>query len=228
MTQPYGQQPGGNPGGGFQQPGGTPGGGFQQPGGNNPGSGGFQQPGGNNPGSGGFQQPGGYPQAPPAPAYQQGYGGMPQAPQEYGGGPVARPGVVTAAAVLAYVQAGITTITTILVWLGISQQLEGQMIFQLVLALGQTLGIVLLIWGGIQAMGGKGRTILLAGAALEIVLSLLWIVRFAALDTGGIDFAENLKGGIIVIAILFAVMPVISLVLVMGQQATQYTQSRQG
>jgi hypothetical protein len=209
MTQPYGQQPGGNhPGsGGFQQ----------QPGGNYPDSGGFQQ----QPGSGGF------PQAPQAPGYQQGYGGMPQAPQEYGGGPGRRPGVVTAAAVLAYVQAGITTLTTILVWIGVGQQVDGSdTAFQAVLALGQTIGIVLLIWGGVQAMGGKGRTLLLAGAALEIVMSLAWIVRFAALDTGGIDFLQNAKGGIIFIAILFAVMPVITLILLMGQQATQYTQSQ--
>lgn len=197
MTQPYGQQ---------------------QPGGNYPGSGGFQQP-----GSGGFPQA---PQAPQGQPYQQGYGGMPQAPQEYSGG-MARPGVVTASAVLAYIQAGITTITTILVWIGVGQQVDGSdTAFQAVLALAQTIGIVLLIWGAVQAMGGKGRTILLAGAALEIVISLAWIIRFAALDTGGIDFLENAKGGIIFIAILFAVMPVIALILMMGQQATQYTQSR--
>ena len=199
MTQPYGQQ---------------------QPGGNYPGSGGFQQP-----GSGGFPQA---PQPPQGQAYQQGYGGMPQAPQEYSGG-TARPGVVTASAVLAYIQAGITTITTILVWIGVGQQADGSdTAFQAVLALAQTVGIVLLIWGAVQAMGGKGRTLLLAGAALEIVISLAWIIRFAALDTGGIDFLENAKGGIIFIAILFAVMPVISLILVLGQQATQYTQSRRG
>jgi hypothetical protein len=185
-----------------------------------------QQPGGNDPSSGGFQQPGGgFPQAPQAPAYQQGYGGMPQAPQEYTGGPVSRPGTVTASAVLAFVQAGITAITTILVWVGVSNLSGGELGFQAVLALGQTIGVVLLIWGGVQAMGGKGRTILLAGAGLQVALSLLWIIRFAAIDTGGFDLAENIKGGIIVVAILFAVMPVISLVLVMGQQATQYVQS---
>jgi len=223
MTQPYGQQPPGGqpPGGNYPGSGGFPqqpnGGGYQQ----QPGSGGFQQPGGNYPGSGGF------PQAPQAPGYQQGYGGMPQAPQEYSGGPTARPGVVTAAAVLAYIQAGITTITTILVWIGVGQQTDGaETAFQGALALAQTVGIVLLIWGAVQAMGGKGRTMLLAGAGLEIVISLAWIIRFAALDTGGIEFLENAKGGIIFIAILFAVMPVITLILVMGQQATQYTQSR--
>src|ERR1700741_3888202 len=100
MTQPYGQQPGGN----------------------NPGGGGFQQqPGGNYPGSGGFQQPGsgGFPQAPQAPNYQQGYGSMPQAPKEYGG-PVARPGGTTAAAVLAFVQGGITLITSGILMLGLA------------------------------------------------------------------------------------------------------------
>jgi hypothetical protein len=73
-------------------------------------------------------------------------------------------------------------------------------------------------------MGGKGRAVLLAGAAVEIALSVLWIIRFAAIDTGGFDLAENVKGGIIFIALLFAVMPAISLILILGQQATQYTQ----
>jgi hypothetical protein len=178
-----------------------------------------QQPGQNQPGGGG------YPPAPAAPAYQQGAGGMPQAPQEYGGGPQGRPGVVTAAAVLAFVQAGITTITTILVWLGVGNQpSDSDTIFQSVLALGQTIGIVLLIWGGVQAMGGKGRTILVAGAALEILVSLAWAIRFAALDVEGIDALESAKGFAIFIAIIFAVMPAITLALVMGQQATQYTQ----
>ena len=215
MTQPYGQQPGGNPGsGGYQQPG-TPGGGFQQPGGYNPGSGGFQQP-----GSGGF------PQAPQAPAYQQGYGGMPQAPQEYSGGPIARPGVVTAAAVLAFVQAGITTITTILVWLGVRNLEGGDAALQAVIATAQTIGVVLLIMGGVQIMSGKNRVLLLAGAALEIVISLAWIVQVAVVDTAGIDMLQDIKAGVIAIALLFAIMPAISLVLAMGGSATQYVNSR--
>jgi hypothetical protein len=194
MTQPYGQQPG------------------------------------EQPGSGGF------PPAPQAPAYQQGMGGMPQAPQEYGGGPQRRPGVLTAAAVLAFVQGGITTITTILVWLGVanapSDAATSDLAFAGALAVGQTIGVVLLIWGGVQAIGGSGRTVLVVGAALEILISLAYIIRFATVDTGGFtieaeqDAAETGVSILIFVAVLFAVMPAISLVLAMGNQASQYLQSR--
>jgi len=206
MTQPYGQQPGGN----------------------HPGSGGFQQPGGNYPDSGGMQQPGsgGMPQAPQAPGYQQGYGSMPQAPQEYTGGPMARPGVVTAAAVLAFVQAGITTITSILVWLGVQNLEGGDAALQAAVALAQTVGVVLLIMGGVQIMSGKSRTMLIVGAGLEIVISLVWIIQVAVVDTAGVDLLENIKTGIIAIALAFAIMPAISLVLGLGGAATQYVQSK--
>ncbi|MGH3758794.1 hypothetical protein [Actinophytocola sp.] len=210
MTQPYGQQPGGNyPGsGGFQQPGGYPDSGGMQPGG------------------------GGLPQAPQAPGYQpgyqQGYGGMPQAPQEYSGGPVARPGVVTGAAVLAYIQAGITTITTILVWIGVANLEGGELALQAIVALAQTIGIVLLIWGGVQIMGGKGRTMLVAGAALELAICLVWLIRFGATDSGGIDFVEDVKAVAIGSAIFFAIMPVIIMVMALGAHVTQFLQSRRG
>lgn len=208
MTQPYGQQPGGN----------------------HPGSGGFPQPGGNYPDSGGMQQPGsgGFPQAPQAPGYQQGYGGMPQAPQEYSGGPIARPGVVTAAAVLAFVQAGITAITTILVWLGVGNLEGGDAALQAAVATAQTVGIVLLIMGGVQIMSGKSKTMLVIGAALEIVISLVWIIQVAVVDTAGIDAFEDIKAGIIAISLAFAIMPAISLVLALGGSASGYVQSRRG
>jgi len=187
-----------------------------------------QQPGGNQPGGGGYQQPGsgGFPQAPQAPGYQQGYGGMPQAPQEYSGGPVARPGAATAAAVLAFVQAGITTITTILVWLGVRNLSGGDAALQAGVGLAQTVGVVLLIMGGVQIMSGKSRTMLLVGSALEVVISLVWIIQVSVVDTQGIDFVNDIKTGIIAIAIAFAIMPAISLVLGLGNATTQYVQSR--
>jgi hypothetical protein len=175
-----------------------------------------------------MQQPGsgGLPQAPQAPGYQQGYGTMPQAPQEYSGGPIARPGVVTAAAVLAFVQAGITTITTILVWLGVQNLEGGDAALQAAVALAQTVGIVLLIMGGVQIMSGKSRTMMIVGCALEIVVSLVWIIQVAVVDTAGIDMLQDIKTGIIAIALAFAIMPAIALVLSMGAAATQYIQSK--
>jgi hypothetical protein len=219
MTQPYGQQPppGGNyPGsGGFPQPNS---GGYQQPD-----SGGFQQPGGNYPGSGGF------PQAPQAPAYQQGYGGMPHAPQEYGGGQ-ARPGVVTASAVLAYIQAGITAITTILVFAGASNAdaAGSSVVVQVLIGVVQAVGVALLIAGAVQLMGGKSRTLMIAGCAVELVICLAYIVVFLLIPSFGLDVVQSAKAALVAIALFFAIMPTISLVLALGQQATQFLQSRSG
>lgn len=188
--------------------------------------GGQQQPGGQYPGSGGFQQPGGgpsYPQAPMPPS-GGGYGSMPQAPQEYSGGPIPRPGAATATAVLAFVQAGLTTITTLLVWIGVFNLEGGDMALQALIAVAQTAGIVLLIMGGIQLMGGKGRTLLIVGAALEIVISLFYMIVYSTLDSGGIDVLEGAKAVLIGAAIFFMIMPIICIVLARGALVTQYLQ----
>ncbi|HWM05633.1 MAG TPA: hypothetical protein VNP92_25105 [Actinophytocola sp.] len=217
MTQPYGQpgdvQPGGNyPGsGGFPQ---------QQPGGNYPGQ---QQPGGNYPGSGGF---------PAAPGYQQNMGGMPQAPQEYSAGPMTRPGVVTAAAVLAYIQAGITAITTILVFAGAANMSGGDAALQLLIGAVQAVGVVLLIMGGVQIMGGKSRTLLVAGTVLELVICLFYGIFYATIDVDAVNTSaidvSGAKAVLVGFAVAFAVMPVISLALALGNQATQFLRSRRG
>lgn len=175
----------------------------------------------------GQQQPGGYPQAP---GYAQGMGGMPQAPQEYSQGPVARPGTVTGAAVLAYIQAGITSITTILVIAGLaSGNAEGgQAALGWLVGLVQVAGVVLLIMGGVQLMGGKGRNLLVVGAAVELVICVYYLISFAVVETGNIDLLESAKGVLIAIAVFFAIMPTISLVLAMGSGTTQFLQSRRG
>lgn len=205
MTQPYGGQ----------QP--------QQPGGQNPGSGGFQQPGGPNPNSGGYQQPGGYPQAP---GYQQGYGGMPSAPEERGGGgPVPRPGATTAAAVLAFVQGGITLITTGILLLGLAAlqsleddasaggvEIQGSLTEAWLVCFVQLIGVGLLIWGGVKLMSGTAGNLFVIAAALQLVLCVYWLVRGAA------PF----------VPIVLAVMPIVGLVLAFGQANKEYVRSRSG
>ena len=204
MTQPYGGQ----------QP--------QQPGGQQPGSGGFQQPGGPNPNSGGHQQPGGYPQAP---GYQQGYGGMPSAPEERGGGPVARPGVTTAAAVLAFVQGGITLITTGILLIGLAAlqsleddasaggvEIQGSLTEAWLVCFVQLVGVGLLIWAGVKLMSGTAGNLFIIAAALQLVLCVYWLVRGAA------PF----------VPVILAVMPIVALVLVLGQANKEYVRSRSG
>jgi hypothetical protein len=151
---------------------------------------------------------------------------MPQAPQEYSGGPMARPGVVTAASVLAYVQAGITTITTILVFAGAANMEGGQVALQVLIGVVQAVGVALLIFGGVQLMGGKSKTLMVAACALELVICLAYIIIYAAIPSGGIDVIQGAKAVLIGFAIFFAIMPTISLVLTMGRQSTQFLQSR--
>jgi hypothetical protein len=227
MTQPYGQQPGPygqQPSGGYpQQSGGYP----QTPGQGQPAQGYPQSP--------PYGQPAqGYPQSPPQGFPQApGYGaGMPPAPAEYSAGPIPRPGTVTAAAVLAYVQAGITLIPTVIMFGGaVSSDTSGaaaDAAFGWILLLAQFVGAALLIVGGVQIMGGKSRTMLLAGAGLEIAVSLMWIIRIAMVDSGGIDLIDQGKGVIIGFAIFFAIMPAISLIMSLGANTTQFLQSRRG
>ncbi|MGB3443230.1 MAG: hypothetical protein WBA97_31210 [Actinophytocola sp.] len=241
MTQPYGQQPdpsGGNPQGGYPQ--GGPQGYPQTPGQGQPAQGYPQSPPYGQPAQGYPQSPPygqpaqGYPQSPPygQPAAPQSYGSMPAAPAEYSSGPIPRPGTVTAAAVLGYVQAGITLIPTILMLTGLASSdasgAAADAAISWVIVLVQIAGAALLIAGGVQIMGGKGRTLMIIGAGLELAICLFWIIRVAAIDSEGIDVVDAGKGVIVGIAIFFAIMPTISLVLSLGASTTQFLQSRRG
>ncbi len=233
MTQPYGQQPGQQPGGGYPQ-GGYPQGGYPQ----TPGQG---QPAQGYPQSPPYGQPAqGYPQSPPygqpAQGYPQAnpYGAMPAAPPEYSSGPIPRPGTATTAAVLAFVQAGITLIPTVLMLAGLFSATDNGAGTTADVALGwtiviaQAIGAVLLIVGGVQLMGGKNRGVIVAGAALELAICVFWIIRVAAIPSGGLDVVDAGKGVIIGVAIFLAIMPTISLVMAVGGTTTQFLQSRRG
>lgn len=221
--QPYGQQPGN-----YGQPG-TPPQGYPQSGGY-PQQGGYQQSGGY-PQSGGFQQPA-YPQAP---SYAHGPGGLPQAPPDHGrGGPIEKPGGVTGAAVLAFIQAGITLITTGLLFLALAASegmasdlgvdLGGALAEFWVVAFVQLAGVVILIFGAVQLMSGTARTLFVAAAGLQIALCLYWLIRSV---TASGDSATG-AGVSVVIPVLFAVMPVIALILSLGGTTSKYLQAKAG
>lgn len=240
MTQPYGQQPeqpgGGYPQGGYPQ---TPGQG--QPAQGYPQSPPYGQPAQGYPQSPPYGQPAqGYPQSPPSGYPQaQGYGAMPPAPPEYSAGPSSRPGVATAAAVLAFVQAGLTAIPGILQLINAPQNgglggnpPTGVMI---IVAIAEVIGVVLLIIGGVQLIGGKSRTLIVAGAALELAICVYWIIFAVSIDNtlaGDEEFAVAAmnagKGVLIGFAIFFAIMPTITLIMSVGNSTTQFLQSRRG
>ncbi len=157
----------------------------------------------------------------------QGYGAMPPAPPEYSSGPVTRPGTVTAAAVLAFVQAGLTLICTIVLMIGLGaisgavddaesiggvDVNEGALAGLWVLAIVGLVGGGLLIWGGVKALSGTAGQILIIAAALQILLCIVWLAAF--------------EGGII--SILLVIMPIITLVMSLGGPAKQFEASRSG
>jgi hypothetical protein len=156
----------------------------------------------------------------------QGFGGMPPAPQEYTAGPVTRPGTVTAAAVLAFVQAGITLICAIITMGilgavsdanntsvgGMDVNVDGGVLTMLwILTILSIAGSGALIWAGVQAIGGKSGNLLVIVSAAEIVLSIIWLVM-----------------GFGIFPILLAIMPIISLILMLGAPAKQFVASRRG
>jgi hypothetical protein len=166
----------------------------------------------------GQQPPGGFNQG------QPGYGAMPPAPPEYTGGPVARPGTVTTAAVLGFVQAGITIIATIILMIGLAavqdvvndaESVGGVDIdgggLGLLWAAGfvALVGAGLLIWGSVKALSGTAGNLLVIAAGLQIVLCVFWLVEGAG-----------------IIPILLIVMPIISLVMSLGGPAKQYEASK--
>jgi hypothetical protein len=157
---------------------------------------------------------------------------MPAAPAEYSSGPMGRPGVATAAAVLAFVQAGITAIPGIIQLVaagGNADNLGGATIAEgLAVAVIELIGVALLITGGVQLMGGKSRSMIIAGAAIELVICLYYIIRILAVDSAGLDAVNVAKGVTVGFAIFFAIMPTISLVLSLGATTTQFLQSRRG
>lgn len=170
------------------------------------------------------QGPTGYPQAvypsnsPPPPA---GYPPPAYPPPGYPGGsypyPAApakprKPGVVTAAAVLAFVQAGIILIAGVTTLNGASALSD--LDFGVTRSSGSltVLGVLALVAGGLLIAGGvsvfnKRPWLLVAGAALSLVLSVWWMVQW--------DFV----GIVLTWALLLAVMPIISISLVLSSTA---------
>jgi hypothetical protein len=165
------------------------------------------------------QQPGDPNQGAP----NQGYGAMPPAPAEYSSGPVTRPGAVTAAAVLDFVQAGLTLISSIIMMsvvgavtnaaneslAGIDID-EGALALFWILTIAGVIGAGLLIWAGVKALGGRSGNLMLIANGLQIVLGIAWLVTGAFIAVG------------------FLIMPIIALVLSRQAAARQFEASKAG
>ena len=230
--QPPGYQQGGHPSGGFQQPG-YPSGGFHQSASGYP-SGGFAQPGypQQPPPAFGQQppgQPGGYGQYPP-PQYAAGYPGYGQ-PAKSG-----RPGMVTAAAVLAFVWGGLGLFWSVIALFAGSvlsaassavcdsnstylydsdtrdacNAVSGAGTFLIVITIGLIVVAALLIAGGVTAINGKNGQILVIACALYAVLAIVGLIVSGAF---GISY------------LLGVVVPVLIVVFMLNSQSRAWFRS---
>jgi hypothetical protein len=126
------------------------------------------------------------------------HGAAPQygAPQPYGASvgpaPGRRPGIVTTAAVLAFVNAGIVIITKLLAFAilatftsnAIADWGMGLVVANYVVLLSKLVAGGLLIWGGVAALQGRSRRILVIATVTQATLSVLGVVVSLA-SSGG-------------------------------------------
>lgn len=167
-----------------------------------------------------------YGSAYPAPAYsaypQPGWSGSYPQPHPGWGGPQ-RPGQVTGAAVLGYVEAGLLMISALFVFAGASivndtanalNAGDGGITAQFVLAgMANLIAAALFIAGGAMFTGANptGRVLLVAAITLTAVTALFWVIRFH-------------DGGIVVWAIAFLTMPAIAACLSFGRSVNAWLQ----
>lgn len=136
-----------------------------------------------------YGQQGGYPQQG---GDLQGYGPMPPAPAGgYGPNPAKRPGMVTAAAVLAFVVGGLSLLVG-LVGISLLSGLSGffAILFVLLLVLA-----AVEIWGGVQVLTGRDARILTIAAGVSILFNVISLINSFT--------ASNLTGMIIPALILY-------------------------
>ena len=157
--------------------------------------------------------------------FNQGVGGMPPAPAEYSSGPVTRPGTVTTAAVLSFVQAGLTLICSVILMIGLGAITsaandesiggidvnEGMLTLLWILSIAGLIGAGLLIWAGVKAMSGTSGILMPIAQGLQILLCIVWLTQGAG-----------------IVPILLVVMPIIALVMMLGGPAKQFEASRTG
>lgn len=140
-------------------------------------------------------QQGGYPSAPPP-----GYGAAPTQN---------RPGMVTAAAVLAFVSGGLGLLGSLLSFSLIgSLDVPGFLVVLLIIGLVLSAG---LIFGGIQALQGKSFVILIALAGASIVLNLISMITYFQISS-----------------LLSFVFPILILVFLLNPQSKAWITSQGG
>jgi hypothetical protein len=136
-----------------------------------------------------------------------------------------RPKVVMAAAVLGLFTGGMTLIVNFVVILplGVPDLSRTLNIVVWLVALGQVAGAVLLIVGSVRLAAGAGRVLLTTGTVVQLVAWLAY-GYYVVLDISR-DTTEPPATAVTytVVALVFAILPVTSLVLAYARSATEFT-----
>jgi hypothetical protein len=138
-------------------------------------------------------------------------------PADYGPAGPARPGIVTAAAVLAYSWGGLTIISSLISMVAGSllgsdssacadNDQSGLCAFAddsgtLLIVLGSALIVAagLVIWGGVAAWNGTNAKILVIASGIQVVIQIVWMI-----GTGSIAF--GIVGAVVPIGIIVLIL----------------------
>ncbi len=185
----------------------------------------------------GYPQPGYASPGYPAPGYGPGYppGAAPYGFQPYGYGPrgPVRPGGATAAVVLMFIQAGVVLISTFYVLFfaslagtassaGVSEADSYEVEFT-VIGILQLVSVGLLIFAGVQLLGGTSRTLTIVSCAVQLAFVIYWMIRIGSLP----DFGDE-GTTFFVVPLMYAVLPIVALPLALGRPVTDYIAAKSG
>lgn len=141
-----------------------------------------------------------------------------------------RPGSATAAAVLGFVQAGLTLCTTIVILFVLASVPAtvdtGELTLAWIVTIAQAAGAGMLIYGSVQLLGGVDRMIYLVAAGIEVAICLYYLVRILSADVSDtLPSTVDGRPALAVFPILFAAMPVVGLGLAATAAVNTWTRS---
>jgi hypothetical protein len=172
---------------------------------------GYPQPGA----AGGYQQPGYQPAGYPPPGYPPpGYG---YPPPGYPPAKPGRPGSITAAAVLAFVQGGVVLVSGIFLLAAVSEFTKRVSGFSggegeaWAVTIAVLLSGVLLVVGGVRLLKGPSGVVS-AGCVVSLAISIYFLIR------------TEFNGGVVGLALGYAVLPIIILCFALGGTARSWAQ----
>lgn len=192
----------------------------------------------------GYGEQGGYAAPPGYPA--PGYGPVPQPPPGYPPntgypapygyppygypmprGPI-RPGGATASAVLMFIQAAVVLVSTFYVLFfaslagsassaGVSGADSYETEFT-VIGILQLVSVGLLIFAGVQLLGGNSRTLTIVACGIQLVFVVYWMIRIGTLPEFDLDGSTFF----FVVPLMYAVLPLVALPLALAKPVTDY------